>query len=128
MQIKIIEPIKEYSKVFNSPDEFNLWYTKNKDEMDKMTTHKLNKLYKIEGYRITKIKNVLMLKKDSQTITSTNDKVAGLSSPTPTIEQLKDDLQSKTLSLESEITKIKDTINQIISYLNQHCCFVMDDS
>lgn len=111
MQIKIIEPIKEYSKVFNSPDEFNLWYTKNKDEMDNMTTHKLNKLYKIEGYRITKIKNVLMLKKDSQTITSTNDKVAGLSSPTPTIEQLKD-----------EITKIKDTINQIISYLNQHCC------
>lgn len=63
MQIKIIEPIKEYSKVFNSPDEFNLWYTKNKDEMDNMTTHKLNKLYKIEGYRITKIKNVLMLKK-----------------------------------------------------------------
>ncbi len=48
-----------------------------------------------------------MLKKDSQTITSTNDKVAGLSSPTPTIEELKD-----------EITKIKDTINQIISYLN----------
>ena len=101
MQIKIIEPIKEFSKVFNSPDEFNLWYTKNKDEMDNMTTHKLNKLYKIEGYRITKIKNVLMLKKDSQTITST----------TPTIEELKD-----------EITKIKDTINQIISYLNQHCC------
>ena len=67
MQIKIIEPIKEFSKVFNSPDEFNLWYTKNKDEMDNMTTHKLNKLYKIEGYRITKIKNVLMLKKDSQT-------------------------------------------------------------
>lgn len=63
MQIKIIEPIKEFSKVFNSPDEFNLWYTKNKDEMDNMTTHKLNKLYKIEGYRITKIKNVLMLKK-----------------------------------------------------------------
>ena len=111
MQIKIIEPIKEYSKVFNSPDEFNLWYTKNKNEMDNMTTHKLNKLYKIEGYRITKIKNVLMLKKDSQTSNTTTI------STTPTIEELKD-----------EITKIKDTINQIISYLNQHCCFVMDDS
>ena len=111
MQIKIIEPIKEYSKVFNSPDEFNLWYTKNKDEMDNMTTHKLNKLYKIEGYRITKIKNVLMLKKDSQSTNTTTIPT------TNTIEQLKD-----------EITKIKDTINQIISYLNQHCCFVMDDS
>lgn len=110
MQIKIIEPIKEFSKVFNSPDEFNLWYTKNKDEMDNMTTHKLNKLYKIEGYRITKIKNVLMLKKDSQTITS-KSLSSGQSPTTNTIEQLKD-----------EITKIKDTINQIISYLNQHCC------
>ena len=100
MQIKIIEPITEYSKVFNSPDEFNLWYTKNKDAIDSLTTHKLNKLYKIEGYRITKIKNVLMLKKDSQTSNTTI-------STTPTIEQLKD-----------EITKIKDTINQIISYLN----------
>ena len=113
MQIKIIEPIKEFSKVFNSPDEFNLWYTKNKDEMDNMTTHKLNKLYKIEGYRITKIKNVLMLKKDSQT-SNTKSFSSGQSSTistTPTIEELKD-----------EITKIKDTINQIISYLNQHCC------
>ena len=107
MQIKIIEPIKEYSKVFNSPDEFNLWYTKNKDEMDNMTTHKLNKLYKIEGYRITKIKNVLMLKKDSQSSPS-NDNVAGRFSPsTTTIDELKD-----------EIAKIQDPINQIISYLN----------
>ena len=45
MQIKINKPIKDCSKVFNSPDEFNIWSTKNKDEMDNMTNHKLNKLY-----------------------------------------------------------------------------------
>ena len=78
--------------------------------MDNMTTQKLNKLYKIDGYRITKMKNVLMLNKDSQYITSkANDKVAGLSSPTPTIDELKD-----------EIAKIKRTVNQIISYLYFH--------
>ena len=49
MEIKIIEPIKNYSKVFNTPEEFNSFYTKNKDEMNLMTTHKLNKMYFIEG-------------------------------------------------------------------------------
>lgn len=104
MQVKIIEPIREYSKVFNTPDEFNIWYSKNKDDIDALTTHKLNKMYKIEGYRITKIKNVLMLKKDCNNVDKDKD--------------LREDLQSKTLSLESEVAKIKDTINQIITYLN----------
>ena len=58
MTLKIIEPIRDYLKVFNSADEFNIWYTKNKDEVDSLTTHKLNKLYKIQGYRITKIKGI----------------------------------------------------------------------
>ncbi len=52
MEVKVIGPIKEYLKTFNTPDEFNLWYAKNKDEIDKITTHKLNKMYYIEGFRI----------------------------------------------------------------------------
>ena len=63
MDVKVIEPIKNYLKEFNSPDEFNLFYSKNKSEIDAYTTHKLNKMYHIIGYRITKIKGVLMLKK-----------------------------------------------------------------
>ena len=66
MEIKVIEPIKNYLKEFNSPVEFNLWYAKNKDEVNKLTTHKLNKMYHIVGYRITKIKGVLMLKEDTE--------------------------------------------------------------
>ena len=103
MTLKIIEPIKEYLKVFNTPDEFNIWYTKNKDEVDTLTTHKLNKMYKIEGYRITKIKNVLMLKKES----IANQHTAN--SP----------LVPDTLAeLQEEIKNIKSTVNQIIQYLN----------
>ena len=103
MTLKIIEPIKEYLKVFNTPDEFNIWYTKNKDEVDTLTTHKLNKMYKIEGYRITKIKNVLMLKKES----IANQHAAN--SP----------LVPDTLAeLQEEIKNIKSTVNQIIQYLN----------
>ena len=64
MEVKVIEPIKNYIKEFNKPVEFNLWYAKHKDEVDALTTHKLNKMYHIEGYRITKIKGELMLKVD----------------------------------------------------------------
>ena len=66
MDLKIIEPIKNYLKEFKTVDEFNLWYSKNKDEIDSLTTHKLNKMYHIEGYRITKIKGKLCLKKDTK--------------------------------------------------------------
>lgn len=63
MDIKIIEPIKNYLKEFNSIEEFNNFYSLNKDELNQMTTHKLNKMYNVKGYRITKIKGELMLKK-----------------------------------------------------------------
>ena len=108
MTLKIIEPIRDYLKVFNSPDEFNIWYTKNKEEVDTLTTHKLNKMYKINGYRITKIKNVLMLKKSSETINANNQSVNSPLVP--------EDLQE----LQEEIKNIKATVNKIIEYLNQH--------
>ena len=105
MSIKIIEPIKQYLKVFNTPDEFNIWYTKNKDEVESLTTHKLNKMYLINGYRITKIKNVLMLKKVNETSSqhSTNSPLI----PDESIAEL-----------HEEIKNIKTTINQIIQYLD----------
>ena len=105
MTLKVIEPIRDYLKVFSSPDEFNIWYTKNKDDVDALTTNKLNKLYKINGYRITKIKGVLMLKK-WQTI---EDSTQSANSPL-----LPEDLQE----LQDEIKNIKSTVNKIIDYLN----------
>ncbi len=63
MSVNIIEPIKNFLKEFNTTDEFNAFYSLHKDEMDKLTTHKLNKMYSVKGYRITKIKGVLMLKR-----------------------------------------------------------------
>ena len=103
MTLRIIEPIRDYLKVFNSPDEFNIWYTKNKDEVDSLTTNRLNKLYKIKGYRITKIKGTLMLKKSSE-----QDNVNQNSVNSPLIPE----------DLLEEIKNIKSTVNQIIEYLN----------
>lgn len=39
-EIKILQPITNYIKEFDSPDEFNLFYNKHKEEIDSTTTHK----------------------------------------------------------------------------------------
>lgn len=100
MDLKVIEPIKNYLKEFNSPVEFNLWYAKNKDEVDKLTTHKLNKMYHIVGYRITKIKGELMLKEDRK-------------------PKIKEDEESEINELRSEINNIKEAVNKLIEIINQ---------
>ena len=101
MDLKVIEPIKNYIKEFNSPVEFNLWYAKHKDEVDSLTTHKLNKMYKIDGYRITKIKGELMLKVDRK------------------VKEKSDDGEDEINELRNEIKNIKDTVNHLIEFINK---------
>ena len=97
MDLKIIEPVQRYVKEFESPEEFNVFYAKNKDEVDSQTTHKLNKQYHIKGYVITKIKGELCLKK-------------------PWIK--KNNNQSSDLgSLESRIKRLEETVNKIIDLI-----------
>lgn len=109
MDVKVIEPIKNYLKEFNSPDEFNLFYSKNKSEIDAFTTHKLNKMYHIIGYRITKIKGVLMLKKWDE---SKNMKTQPPTLPPPP------NITEELDEIHSEIDKIKEAVNGIIAYID----------
>ena len=104
MDLKVIEPIKIYIKEFNSPVEFNLWYAKHKEEVDALTTHKLNKLYHIDGYRITKIKGELMLKIDRKV--KEKEKEEGES-------------EDEINELRNEIKNIKDTVNHLIEFINK---------
>ena len=106
MDLKVIEPIKNYLKEFSSPDEFNLFYQTKKNELDNLTTHKLNKMYYIKGYHITKIQGELMLKKW--------DKIE---------KQKFEENQKKEVSeqidlLKEDIKKIKEAINRIIDVIN----------
>lgn len=105
MDVKIIEPIKHFIKEFNTPEEFNMWYKMNKKEMDELTTHKLNKLYHINGYRITKRKGELMLK-----IYDENKKIENSSNE----ENLQnEDAKRLSHSDEDRITEIENNIEQI---------------
>lgn len=106
MDLKIIGPIKSPLKEFDSVDEFNIYYHKHKDEMDTETTHSLNKKFKINGYRITKIKGVLCLKKD-RIVKPEEDKVLEAPSETPTISEIMERIQ-----------KLEETVNKIIDVLN----------
>ncbi len=96
MELKVIEPIQHYSKEFNTPDEFNLWYSKNKASVDELTTHKLNKMYHIDGYRITRIKNQLMLKK---------------------WDKNKVNIEEEMDNIKNDIKNLQDAVNKIILYL-----------
>ena len=51
-----IKIISKYSviKEFNTPEEFDKYYLKHKEEINNKTTNQLNKEYKIKDYKITK--------------------------------------------------------------------------
>ena len=139
MDIKVIGSIKEYLKMFSGPDDFNLWYVKNKDDVDKLTTHKLNKMYHIDGYRITKIKGILCLKKDEKNPVNENKSETDPKNPDGHARSGSDRLRSWTESelahendyqnelenitnqieqLKSDIIAIKTTINEIVKAIN----------
>lgn len=116
MDVKIIEPIKHFIKEFNTPEEFNMWYKMNKKEMDELTTHKLNKLYHINGYRITKRKGELMLK-----IYDENKKIENSSNE----ENLQNDdriteIENNIEQINEEIKNIKIALQSVRDYLTNN--------
>ena len=117
-ELKIIEPIKTGLHQFKTTDGFSIYYNKHKQEMNEMTTQKLNKQFKIEGYRITKIgtRDIngkrqignICLKKIYQKINKNNY-----------------DEQIKTLSnsvdeINEKITKLTSALNSIIKAISEN--------
>ena len=94
--IQLIEPIKE-KREFKTPAEFDAYYQEHKTELEEKTTHKLNKMFNVPGYRITKIKGILSLKNIPQSrITST----------------------MKIETLELKVNEIRDRMNECINTVN----------
>lgn len=113
MELKLIEPIKNYTKEFNTTDEFNLWYSKNKSSIDSLTTHKLNKMFYIKGYRITKIKGILCLKRYEEKNKEEKKQQMILNNDS-TMEALEEFHEEYI----EEIKTMKETINKIIEFIN----------
>ena len=109
-EIKIIEPIRIGLNHFKTTDEFSIYYAKHKNEMNEMTTQKLNKQFKIDGYRITKI--------------GTRDDNGKRQQGNICLKKIKPNNES--IDFTTEIAKINEridaltkTINSIISALNE---------
>ncbi len=100
MSLKILEPIRAPLKEFESAEAFMKYFEKHHEEMDKETTCKLNKMYKIPGLWITKIKGQLCLKKPPKSSKSVE----------PTVDL--DDLLSRVEQLEETMQKIIDVLNE----------------
>ena len=61
-QVKILEPFSPEVIECETTDDFNEVFNANPEVYSAMTTQKLNKIFKIPGYRITKIKGVVCLR------------------------------------------------------------------
>ena len=119
MDLPIIEPITKYLKEFNTTDEFNMFYTKNKKDIDVLSTHKLNKMYKIEGYRITKINGTLMLKKydemhDKRYVSNKEIEARKESM----LEVVRKDLQTQISQMRDQYNELREVVNKIIKFFN----------
>ena len=67
--LTVKEPYHAEVMTFNTPDEFTIYYREHEDDLKNLSTLRLNKTFKIPGYRITVTKRgsenqELMLKKD----------------------------------------------------------------
>ena len=114
MEIKVLQPVTSYVRIFKTVDEFNLFYSKNKAQLDAQTTQMLNKMYLVDGFRITKIKGELMLKKYDDTMKRYFSK----KDEQDLHENLREEMHSQIEELRNELNSIKDSVNKIIMYLN----------
>ena len=106
MSIEVIQPYKPNPIQFSSPDDFNIYYNKHKDDFND-TTYKLNVKYKIPGFKITKIKGEMKLIKDYAHKSSTSLQHAAHT----------DDDEIKHLT--SRLTDIERRLADIEQYLQQ---------
>ena len=118
--LKVIEPIQIDVKTFQDKNEFEMFYNSHKNEFENCTTTKLNRMYKIPGYRITRQKEVLCLKKDY----TKNNKQESDDDNIQKFDELKDELtkmiEEVKLYFNSEITKINTRYKKIEKIINQH--------
>ncbi|KAK8896558.1 hypothetical protein M9Y10_014466 [Tritrichomonas musculus] len=122
--MKVINQIQKETKTFNSIVEFEAYYQKHKDEMEKQTTQYLNKVYKIITpdnieYRITKkncaknngklIGGEICLKKVQQTQQEDQHlfEIA--------LESVKVDIEN----MKTKIEEIKQTVNSVVKFINE---------
>lgn len=120
--IQVVNEVQEETKIFRSIPEFDAYYQKHKEQMDKQTTQYLNKIYKIETtdgneYKITK-KNCV---KEGNKLVSGEVCLKKINS-----QNIQDNinaditmLKERIAKIEIQITEITDACNKLVHRINQ---------
>lgn len=108
-----IKIISKYSviKEFNSPEEFDKYYLKHKEEINNKTSNQLNKEYKIKDYKITK-RNIKII----------DNKKVGDIYLKPIIKNNNENIDNNTVSSAewaNEIQEMKNKINLLTDSYNE---------
>ena len=109
-----IKIISKYSviKEFNSPEEFDKYYLKHKEEINNKTSNQLNKEYKIKDYKITK-RNIKII----------DNKKVGDIYLKPIIKNNNENIDNNNLinndSVNNEIQEMKNKINLLTDSYNE---------
>ena len=112
--LKRLEPITQPEHEFKSCDEFDVFYSKNKQLLDNETTHKLNKRYKIPGYKITR--RTVQSSEGSKTVLCL--KKVPISSNTSSCAGINTQLDARMTSFEEKLDSIISVLNAIVDKLN----------
>ena len=104
------------SKLFDSLDEFQSFYNLHKSEIDELSTVKLNRIYKIKDYKITRRK--LDNDKEDKQLCFQLIKTRLQPNNEPNVCENIVSLENKMKLLEIELSKIKEQVIEIVRVLN----------
>ena len=105
-----IKIISKYSviKEFNSPEEFDKYYLKHKEEINNKTSNQLNKEYKIKDYKITK-RNIKII----------DNKKVGDIYLKPIIKNNNENIDNNLININNEIQEMKNKIDLLTESYNE---------
>ena len=109
-EIKVIEKFSPDLTIFENKEEFAEYLNEHRDELNKFSTCKLNKMFSIPDYRITKIKGEISLKKHVKSDINEQKEINQG-------DELRNGLSDLRNEVSNDINKIKDTLNSLITQL-----------
>ena len=119
--LEVIEPYTPQIIQFENVNDFNVYYSKHKEEFNE-STQKLNAKYKIPGYKLTKLKGILKIIKDYSLKTSSDEEINELQKVIKEIEKIQRELKETSnvqRDQQKAICQMQTAINEIQEYLSK---------
>ncbi len=115
LNIKVIEPFTSDIIEFDNIEQFNDYINRDLEKYTSLTTQKLNKMFHVPGYRITKINKEIGLRKVDTSKGCLSHEVANSLNPVnkDSISLLKNMVET----LINEVSRIDNEVNTLKSYI-----------